>query len=216
MPGDVWFIVYSLTYRLAVLLAGISCVYMGYRLFVLGVMPKDGSEIDASSGEIRLTVKNAAPGTCFAALGVMLVAMLLADGLPEKTKVTERDNRGNSKIETSLRGNGDVFPIANDGEIARLSKLLQNPSLKLGEASRPLSELAKLYFQQGRVLEARSLLRLSYGASPRNTETLHLLSMVEGAIGNCEDALKSIRLASELDPSMSARVTEMEQQYADC
>ncbi len=86
---DIIFILYAAVSRLAVIGAGFGCIVMGYRLFILGVMPKKGSEIDAQSGEISLSIKNAAPGTCFAALGTLMIVAMLVQGSPELKKVSE-------------------------------------------------------------------------------------------------------------------------------
>jgi hypothetical protein len=66
-------IIYAALFRLAIIDAGFGCVVTGYRLFVLGVMPKvphknseheySEIEIGVKIGEINLSMKNAAPGT---------------------------------------------------------------------------------------------------------------------------------------------------------
>ncbi len=84
------FIIYAIIFRLAIIGAGFGCVVMGYRLFVLGVMPQNGSDINVQHGETRLTVKNAAPGTCFAVVGLLMIVAMLIQGNPELKTVYER------------------------------------------------------------------------------------------------------------------------------
>ena len=66
------FIVYLTLFRLAIIAAGVVSIVLGYRLFVRGVWPEAktsrGTSIDAEVAGSRFTVKNAAPGTCFAVL----------------------------------------------------------------------------------------------------------------------------------------------------
>ncbi|MCW5205025.1 hypothetical protein VU02_03775 [Desulfobulbus sp. N2] len=87
------FVIYAAISRLAVIGAGFGCVVMGYRLFVLGVMPQSGSDIDAKGGQIRLTIKNAAPGTCFALVGLAMILAMLAQGNPERKRTIEHEKK---------------------------------------------------------------------------------------------------------------------------
>ncbi|MCW5212049.1 hypothetical protein VU04_03975 [Desulfobulbus sp. TB] len=99
------FYLYAAVSRLAIIGAGFGCIVMGYRLFVLGVMPKKGSEIDAQSGEISLSIKNAAPGTCFATLGTLIIVAMLLQGSPElkSEKITQR-------VENAESDSGSIPP----------------------------------------------------------------------------------------------------------
>jgi hypothetical protein len=83
-------LIYLLSYRLAIIAAGIISIVLGYLLFCRGVWPKEGkgSDVDAKIGASRLTLKNAAPGTCFAFFGAILISIMVATGKPEAVKET--------------------------------------------------------------------------------------------------------------------------------
>ncbi|XCN71266.1 MAG: tetratricopeptide repeat protein [Candidatus Electrothrix aestuarii] len=87
------FYIYAAIYKLAVIGAGFGCVVMGYRLFVLGVMPQSGSDIDVQYRETRLTAKNAAPGTIFAFVGLAMILAMLIQGVPERKTVHEKSTQ---------------------------------------------------------------------------------------------------------------------------
>ncbi len=63
-------------YRLAALVTGALFAYFGYNLFRLGVYEKAG-ELEAKWKGFELTLRQAAPGTFFAVLGVVLIAVSL-------------------------------------------------------------------------------------------------------------------------------------------
>ncbi|MCI5180320.1 MAG: hypothetical protein D3911_13545 [Candidatus Electrothrix sp. AW3_4] len=107
MSDIIIYAVYAIFYKVAVIGAGFGCIVMGYRLFVLGVMPKKGSEIDAQSGEIRLSVKNAAPGTCFTALGTLMIVVMLVQDSPELKTVSEKSTQ---IIEDAGSDSGSIPP----------------------------------------------------------------------------------------------------------
>jgi hypothetical protein len=105
-------IVYAALFRLAIIAAGFGCVVMGYRLFVLGVMPKEGSGIDSEFGQIRLSLKNAAPGTCFAVLGIVMIVAMIVQGNPEKKIVAVRTN--GARVATTWRSDDVDSLITED------------------------------------------------------------------------------------------------------
>jgi len=58
-------------YRMTVLAVGSGFAYMGYRLFLAGILGQ--SELKAGSGEASLSLNNAAPGLFFALFGTALI-----------------------------------------------------------------------------------------------------------------------------------------------
>ncbi len=77
------FLIYAALFRLAVIAAGVAIIALGYRLFARGVMPEGGTHAEARAGDIRLTLKNAAPGTVFALFGAAIIVVMLIQGSPE-------------------------------------------------------------------------------------------------------------------------------------
>ncbi len=83
---------YLMGFRLLIILLGGLCIFLGYRLFVRA-MPqsqaageggsKHVAEMEAQFGEHRrLSLKNAAPGTFFAAFGSAIVIVVLSGSPP--------------------------------------------------------------------------------------------------------------------------------------
>lgn len=70
-------------FRIAVIVAGMVSIFLGYRLFVRGVMPQETTEAGVEVQHVKLTLKNAAPGTCFAFFGVVIIAVMIVKGTPE-------------------------------------------------------------------------------------------------------------------------------------
>lgn len=67
-------------YRLGTMLIGLAAVYMGYRLFLSGFFEHAG-DLKATWGERGLVLKQAAPGTVFALLGVIAIVVSLVQGI---------------------------------------------------------------------------------------------------------------------------------------
>lgn len=99
-------IIYAALFRLAIIAAGFGCVMMGYRLFVLGVMPQEGSDLDTELGQVRLSVKNAAPGTCFAAMGIFSIVVMVIQGNPE-VKIVEVPTQEGLRVESTFRSDDE-------------------------------------------------------------------------------------------------------------
>jgi hypothetical protein len=68
------------SYKLASLAAGLSSLFMGYKLFMSGVWGNAGS-LDAKIESNAITLKHAAPGTFFVVLGSIIVCTTLIKGL---------------------------------------------------------------------------------------------------------------------------------------
>ncbi|MCP4696801.1 MAG: hypothetical protein GY862_08120 [Gammaproteobacteria bacterium] len=82
-------LLYLMGFRLLVILLGGMSIYLGYRLFVQAMGKRQskaadstGAEMDARFGDNHLSLKNAAPGTFFAAFGVVIVIVVLVGSPP--------------------------------------------------------------------------------------------------------------------------------------
>jgi hypothetical protein len=62
--------------RITVTIAGIVFAYLGYRLFVLGVLSPSG-DVEAIWGNNKLLLKRASPGIFFALLGAIIIIAAL-------------------------------------------------------------------------------------------------------------------------------------------
>jgi hypothetical protein len=68
-----------LTYKLATLACGLASIFMGYRLFRSGITASAG-DVEAGISGHSLSLVNAAPGTVFAAFGMVIIATTTAQG----------------------------------------------------------------------------------------------------------------------------------------
>lgn len=73
-------ILHSIIYRLAMIGTAVTCIVLGYRLFSKGVFPEKGTAIDGKVPHVHLSIKNAAPGTCFAFFGCFIIVVMLFRG----------------------------------------------------------------------------------------------------------------------------------------
>ncbi len=72
-------------YRALTVLVGGAVIWMGYRLFIVGVYERAG-ELKAAWGDRRLILKQAAPGTFFALFGASVLLLSVARGVDLYTK----------------------------------------------------------------------------------------------------------------------------------
>ena len=64
--------VVNVIFKMFLILAGIFCIYLGYRLFVKGVVPPAG-EVDVKVKSYSLIIRKAAPGTFLFILGAAII-----------------------------------------------------------------------------------------------------------------------------------------------
>jgi tetratricopeptide (TPR) repeat protein len=124
MQLEHFFIVYLITFRLAIIAAGVVSIILGYRLFTHGISAADqGSAMSTSVGTMKLELKNAAPGTFFAVFGVVIISVMLVSSPPEFE--SQQSPSGNSqmslmqpeKIENATR---TLKMRADDNEVTAL------------------------------------------------------------------------------------------------
>lgn len=203
-------IIYTIIYRLSVLAAGFGCVVMGYKLFVMGVMPKEGSTVDANAGNVKLSLKNAAPGTCFAALGVFLMVSMVIQGNPEQKIEEVPTPHGTQRTRTYRSDGQDMGKILAQGKTLELegkpteaimvyTEPLKNGDLPLKLAIAPLRAIASVYQKQDCLREALVYALLAHQVDPKNADGLALIARIHLGLGNKEDAISYIKKAADID-----------------
>lgn len=220
------FFIYATVFRLAIIIAGIVFMYFGYRLFMRGVMPPEGTEIGGQAGEVKLTVKNAAPGTCFALFGLILIGLMVWQGSPEM-QITER--RGDDVTrDVRLRGPAEgalslsqtagfdlMKTLGTDTPLQQQIKgyadQLKDKSLSLGAASDPLLGLASIYLQDGRPDEAIALVRLAYQVRGDDPDTLALMALTEFARGEKDQATSIAQRLQTMHPTHTDLIDKLKQ-----
>ena len=170
-------VIYLLGFRLAVISLGALSIYLGYRLFLAGFSGTTGSgegSLGAKFGDTELTLKNAAPGTFFAAFGVIITVSILTASPPSFTQHQELAADGTSRaLVTEMRG--ETEPSGTPAE-----RLWQHYDKALAAAQ----EAAK--------------------TEPNNAtyqEIIGLLRAVEGGEAALDEAVAALEEAARLDPN---------------
>jgi tetratricopeptide (TPR) repeat protein len=185
-------------------------------------MPKKGSEIDAKAGEIRLSLKNAAPGTCFAAFGVFMIVVMLIQGNPEK-KVIKTQTKEVISQEVTWRSDDEIILTAmtrgrkleQAGEFKEAIKAyvdpLKNGDLSLKEVVGLLRAISTVYLKQNRQDEAYAYASFAYQVDPSNAEGLVLIARIQFHRGKNDEAIKAISEAARIDPSFIIERDQMKE-----
>ena len=84
-----WAVVLVAIYKVVSLIVGLGFGYMGYRLFLAGILAPAG-ELEASTGSKALKLSRAAPGTFFALFGAAVIVATIAQGFDVNLPATAR------------------------------------------------------------------------------------------------------------------------------
>jgi tetratricopeptide (TPR) repeat protein len=219
------FVIYLTLFRLAIIAAVIISIVLGYRLFVRGVFPRGdipqsagGHSVDAEVAGAKFRLLNAAPGTCFALFGaIILVAMFLTGG-PKGT--FESAAKGDQKV--TLRG--DDFEETLSQSKRALDYLEQGDRDKAREAVvDALEKLAPLLNDFAWVLfktsaestQALWLAEIAVDTAPRNPNFLHTLAEIQYHTGNKAAALQTLEKAQAIAPSYSEQLEKWRKAITD-
>lgn len=112
------FVIYLVLFRLSIIAAGIISVILGYRLFIKGVFPRGdipqsagGHSVDAEVAGAKFKLLNAAPGTCFALFGAIILVAMFVTGGPEGT--FELPATGDRPVDNFRSGQGGLSASIN-------------------------------------------------------------------------------------------------------
>lgn len=113
-------------------LAGMFCMWMGYRLYRTASSAEKGS-FNASGGGFKVALKNYGPGTAFCLFGAILIVFAVTRDLKETTTV---DQPGGSKSTVVAAGSRTVTTETGAGP--RSDSLSQDQQLEaVNEAASP-------------------------------------------------------------------------------
>ena len=214
------FIVYAAVYRLAIIAAGALFLYLGFRLFVLGVMPPEGTNIDGQAGDVRLSIKNAAPGTCFALFGMVLIGLMVWNGNPEMELRQDGDSseavfRGSPPSAPAPRVDVGALladPQSDKDLIRGFADQLGDSAQTLGDSAQPLLGLATVYHRAGRNDEAIALARLLYEFVEDDLDLLELTARIHAARGERAEAQQVFQRMRRSFPAVAARADAIERE----
>ena len=191
LDSDVLGALYLIIFRLAVVAAGIVSIFCGYRLFLAGVFgqvsAKSQTQVEARFSGVQLTLKSAAPGTCFAFFGVIIIATMMFSAPPQfnRSHITTSLPSGET-TETQvvgMRGYDRALPeFVEDAKRAEKmgdkKKAIKDYELALRLVAEPLNNLAFLYHDAGRDNEALPLAKLATQFAPTESEFADTLNKI--------------------------------------
>lgn len=210
------YMIYLSLFRLAIIASGIVGIILGYRLFTKGVFPEvctnpsvDGTGVTAEIASAKFTLRNAAPGTCFALFGVIIIAAMFAAGGPEIT--LELLEKGGMKA--NLRGN-NLEESQSDAQRA-LDYLKQGDHRQardtvieeLAFLAPRMNDFAWVLLQTAPELPQTNMLaEIAVAAGPQNPNFLHTLAEIQFKNGRKQEAIRTLEKARRFDPSLSEQL----------
>lgn len=217
------FLTYATIFRLAVIAAGTVSIILGYYLFVHGLRSEGNTNATGKVGDFTLTLKNVAPGTCFALFGAVIISVIVVQGSPEFA-IQELQRMGGLNAPevigktTFLKGSrgaksaGDyetfelLIEQANrynrkgnrDEAIAAYMNALAIPEVTLARAAQAFNELAWAYEKRGKSSEALPLARLAVNVDPQTSAFRDTLALVLLKLGESKEAMEHAHQAVTL------------------
>jgi hypothetical protein len=163
------FLLYAGFFRLAIVAVGALAIWLGYRLFTaMTTKPQasaSGTDAEARIGDVHLSLRSAAPGTCFAVFGAAIVSVMLVNGMPEFSQREAVAGTATQERALAIKGNPDRSTVAvpsaafaqslargdellsagdNAGAATAYARALADPRIPLGQAARAFNQLAWL------------------------------------------------------------------------
>jgi hypothetical protein len=194
LTPEIFGALYITLVRLAGISAGIVSIICGYRLFVAGAVAvgagKAQTEVGARVSGLQMTLKSAAPGTCFAFFGAFIIAVLVLRSPPDfsRTQTITTSAEGDTKETQSMRMRGRGGDLAELVEAAKRAEKAQDHAAAiqgyesaLRLVAEPLNNLAFLYHQAKRDQEALPLAQLATQFSPHEPQFRDTLNSVRGS-----------------------------------
>ena len=217
MDSMIVFVIYLALFRLAIIAVGLVSIILGYRLFIRGIFSNtlagssgEGQKVSAEVGGAKFTLRNAAPGTCFALFGVIILAVMLATGGPEVTQ--EMLETGGQK--TTLRGDDQGFQSRSEQAIDYLDKgdLLPAHKIVMEELhllARHMNNYAWVLRETDPDLPQTLLIaETAVAMEPQNSQYLHTLAEIQFKTGRKQAAIATLKKAGDIDPSYSKQLRQ--------
>ncbi|MCG8688371.1 MAG: hypothetical protein MI892_26100 [Desulfobacterales bacterium] len=205
------YVIYLAIIRLAIIISGIISIVLGYQLFVKGVFPgasakssPDGQNIDAEIAGSRFSLQNAAPGTCFAIFGVVIISLMYAGGGPELSlEMLEKNNmkanlRGKNFEERNIQAYCEqAVKYLKQGDHTKANQYV---TMGLDEIAPQMNDFAWVLLKTApEKPQAKLLAELTTITAPQNPNFLHTLAAIQYANGEKQEAIKTLTKASQID-----------------
>jgi tetratricopeptide (TPR) repeat protein len=199
---------------LSIVVAGMLAVWLGYRLFDRAVSrwtaPETSSSITVDPRGV--TLRNVAPGTVFCVFGIVLIATMVIQGMPElRTSATTAAGAQAMQVRGSgatLVAQGLAAQGIHDDEtaIARYEAALDSLAV-------PANNLAGLYLKRGETRRAVPLARFATHLQPLNAAYWDTLADALRSTREPTEALEAIRQAAALDNRFSSKAADFERNH---
>jgi len=183
LPPETLGAIYLTIFRVSIVVAGIISIVCGYRLFLTGVfrLPTGASptEFGGRFGNVELTLKSSAPGTCFALFGAIVIGVMIVSAPPEfgRSRSAAVSPSGELKVteDVKMRGEGIgirelVDQAKQEEKRGNTQKAMEVYEKALRVIAEPLNNLAWLYHEAGRDKEAIVLAQLATQFAPAEAE----------------------------------------------
>ncbi len=220
------FLIYVTLFRLAIICAGVISMALGYRLFCKGVGPEEGgkgSSVDVWFIGTNVSLGNAAPGTCFALFGMIIICIMFATDRPELTWETISNARSGAgvseeagKLETDSVATRLKLRCEDGGTSRTLISDLNHKGVELqqsGEtggaiavykqaismAGGPMNNLAWIYQEGGNYRDGLPLARVAVQVNPGNANFMETLAVILCKGDRMHEAMSWIQKAAALD-----------------
>jgi len=208
------FIWYAATFRLGVLGCGIACVALGYFLLTKAIGRKNAANgsFSASVGTAQVSMQNLAPGTMFAAFGMIIVGAMLYQGMPELQQRNADDNltvRSGDQRPSRQEVASLTERAANLEQAGNFAAATEAYEQALDSLAVPAGRLAALYLQQNRGTEALALAKLAADLRPFRADIVRTLASAYEQAGHHEGAVKAAQRAAELDPKYRSQLEDL-------
>jgi hypothetical protein len=152
-----YFYIYATIFRLAIIAAGVVSIVLGYRLFCKdnwADTPMKGTDVETKIPGASFKFRNAAPGTVFALLGIIMIAFMLAQGMPYLKLEDENTQKthDNGRVMMETRGKAQKCrEHINNLELDKAIKVCSEPIVSSTEY---MNDLAWIYKHQEKFVEA--------------------------------------------------------------
>jgi len=205
-------IIYLFILRLSIIMLGGVSIVLGYRLFAKGIFPpastgSGGNEVGAQIGSINLTFKNAAPGTFFVVLGIVLVISMIMAAPPGADFKTHKDpTTGIETKEVGFRGDN------NSGECAEQCQQMATQMKSLATA---MNTLAWTYNDQKNWEDASTFSEIATILDPQDASIRDTHAEMLFKYGDLDEAIKQMEkgIALENDSDRLAEYQKKLKEY---
>lgn len=217
MSDDSVFLIYALLFRLGVIAAGCSSIFLGYSLLRQDATRRrhsgTASTAEASVPGVRFRLQNVTAGSILALFGAALIVAMVSQGNPAKTR--EILVNGVRLEKETLRGGGhDSIQVSiQAGKAAQEKGDIEEAERRyhaaLVEAAPAMNALAWMYTRKGKAAEALAFSQSAVQLDDTNAHYLDTLAEAKSGVGDRQGALRAIEKAAQLDASFQPRLKEL-------